>query len=124
MSGSSGKVAMVTGATGGIGRAVALRLARDGFAVVLNYAGNAANAEAAVTEIKAADGDAFAIQADVADAVAVDRLFQETLGAFGRIDVVVNSAGIMPLHPIADGALEDFDRVIATNLREIGRAHV
>src|SRR5882724_10852955 len=111
------KVAVVTGASGGIGRAVALRLARDGFAVVLNYAGNAGNAEAGVAEIKAADGHAFAVQADVADAAAVERLFQETLGAFGRIDVVVNSAGIMPMGPIAEGSLEAFDRVIATNLR-------
>src|SRR6266403_5943861 len=111
------KVAVVTGASGGIGRAVALRLARDGFRVVLNYAGNAATAEAAVAEIKAADGHAFAVQADVADAAAVERLFQETLGAFGRIDVVVNSAGIMPMGPIGEGSLEAFDRVIATNLR-------
>jgi 3-oxoacyl-[acyl-carrier protein] reductase len=117
MTDTQGKVAVVTGASGGIGRAVALRLARDGFRVVLNYAGNAATAEAAVAEIKAADGHAFAVQADVADAAAVERLFQETLGAFGRIDVVVNSAGIMPMGPIAEGSLEAFDRVIATNLR-------
>jgi 3-oxoacyl-[acyl-carrier protein] reductase len=111
------KVALVTGASGGIGRAVALRLARDGFRVVLSYAGNAETAETAVAEIKAADGHAFAVQADLADAAAVERLFQETLGAFGRIDVVVNSAGIMPIGPIADASLEIFDRVIATNLR-------
>src|SRR5437763_1545663 len=111
------KVAIVTGASGGIGRAVALRLARDGFRVVLNYAGNAGHAEAAAAEIKAAGGHAFAVQADVADAAAVERLFQETLGAFGRIDVVVNSAGIMPMGPIAEGSLEAFDQVIATNLR-------
>jgi 3-oxoacyl-[acyl-carrier protein] reductase len=111
------KIAIVTGASGGLGRAVALRLAHDGFAVVLNYAGNAAPAESAVAEIKAAGGHAFAVKADVADAADVDRLFQETRRAFGRLDVVVNSAGIMPLGPIADGKLEDFDRVIATNLR-------
>src|SRR5947208_1136165 len=97
------KVAIVTGASGGIGRAVALRLARDGFWVVLNYAGNAETAETAVAAIKAADGHAFAVKADVADAAAVERLFQETLGAFGRIDVVVNCAGIMPIGPIAAG---------------------
>jgi 3-oxoacyl-[acyl-carrier protein] reductase len=111
------RVAIVTGASGGIGRAVALRLARDGFAVVLNYAGHAAHAESAVAEIKGAGGHAFAVQADVADAAAVDRLFQETLGAFGRIDVVVNSAGIMPMGPIAESSLDAFDRVLATNLR-------
>src|SRR5207245_9932459 len=117
MTDTPGKVAVVTGASGGIGRAVALRLARDGFWVVLNYAGNAETAETAVAAIKAADGHAFAVKADVADAAAVERLFQETLGAFGRIDVVVNCAGIMPIGPIAEGSLEAFDRVIATNLR-------
>jgi 3-oxoacyl-[acyl-carrier protein] reductase len=70
-----------------------------------------------VAEIKAGDGHAFAVRADVADAAEVERLFQETLGAFGRIDVVVNCAGIMPMGPIADASLEAFDRVIATNLR-------
>ena len=111
------KAAIVTGASGGIGRAVALRLAQDGFAVVLNYAGHAAPAESAAAEIKAAGGHAFAVKADVADAPAVERLFRDALGAFGRIDVVVNSAGIMPLGPIADGTLTAFDRIIATNLR-------
>src|SRR3989441_8386086 len=117
MTDTQAKVAVVTGASGGIGRAVALRLARDGFNVVLNYAGHAENAEAAVVEIKAGDGHAFTVRADVADAAEVERLFQETLGAFGRIDVVVNCAGIMPMGPIAEGSLEAFDRVIATNLR-------
>jgi 3-oxoacyl-[acyl-carrier protein] reductase len=117
MTDTQAKVAVVTGASGGIGRAVALRLARDGFKVVLNYAGHAENAEAAVVEIKAGDGHAFTVRADVADAAEVERLFQETLGAFGRIDVVVNCAGIMPMGPIADASLEAFDRVIATNLR-------
>jgi 3-oxoacyl-[acyl-carrier protein] reductase len=117
MTDTQAKVAVVTGASGGIGRAVALRLARDGFKVVLNYAGHAENAEAAVAEIEAGDGHAFTVRADVADAAEVERLFQETLGVFGRIDVVVNCAGIMPMGPIADASLEAFDRVIATNLR-------
>jgi len=117
MTDTQAKVAVVTGASGGIGRAVALRLARDSFKVVLNYAGHTENAEAAVAEIKAGDGHAFTVRADVADAAEVERLFQETLGAFGRIDVVVNCAGIMPMGPIADASLEAFDRVIATNLR-------
>ena len=114
---TQGKVAIVTGASGGIGRSVALRLGRDGFAVVLNYAGNAAKAESATAEIKGAGGHAFAVRADVGDPAAVEHLFQEAHGAFGRIDVVVNSAGIMPLGPIGEGSLEAFDRLIATNLR-------
>ena len=117
MTDSSTKTAIITGASGGIGRAVALRLARDGFAVVVNYAGNAAKAEGVVNEITSARGQAIAVQADVANAGDVERLFKKTLHTFGRIDVVVNSAGIMPLGRIADGDIEMFDKVIATNLR-------
>ena len=111
------KVVIVTGASRGIGRAVALRLARDGFAVAVNYAGNAAQAQEAVATIRGAGGQAIAVQADVANAADVERLFKETLNAFGKIDLVVNSAGIMPLAPIAEGDVETFDKVIATNLR-------
>jgi 3-oxoacyl-[acyl-carrier protein] reductase len=111
------KTAIVTGASGGIGQAVALRLARDGFAVAVHYAGNAAKAEATVGEIKAAGGRAIAIKADVADPADVERLFKATRDAFGSIDVVVNSAGIMPLTPIVEGGIAAFDQVIATNLR-------
>ena len=113
----SSRVAIVTGASGGIGRAVTIRLARDGFGVVVNYAGNSAKAAGVVEEIKSAGGKAVAVQADVAKAAEVERLFKETLDAFGRIDVVVNSAGIMPLSPIAKGDVETFDKVISTNLR-------
>lgn len=111
------KSAIVTGASGGIGRAVSSRLARDGFAVVVNYAGNAAKAEDVVTDITVSGGRATPLQADVASAPDVARLFKETMRAFGTIDVVVNCAGIMPLRPIAGGDLEAFDKVIATNLR-------
>jgi 3-oxoacyl-[acyl-carrier protein] reductase len=114
---NNNKVAIVTGGSGGIGRAVALRLGRDGFAVVVNYAGNAAKAEGVVEEIKSAGGHAIAVQADVADAAEVEHLFKKTLDTFDRIDVVVNSAGIMPLSPIAKSDVEIFDRVINTNLR-------
>ena len=110
---------IITGASRGIGRAVATRLARDGFAVVVNYAGNAAKAKEVVAEIQAAaDGvQAIAVQADVANAADVERLFKEALDTFGGINVAVNCAGIMPLSPIATGDLELFDKVIATNLR-------
>jgi 3-oxoacyl-[acyl-carrier protein] reductase len=117
MSDRATKVAIVTGASGGIGRVIALRLAREGFAVVASYAGNPAKAEEAVGEIEAAGGQALAIAADVARADEVDRLFKDSRDALGRVDVVVNSAGIMPLSPIAEGKVEEFDRTIAINLR-------
>jgi 3-oxoacyl-[acyl-carrier protein] reductase len=109
--------AIVTGASGGIGRAVARRLARDGFAVVVSYAGSASKAEQTVAEIVASGRRAVAIQADVANAADVERLFTTALETFGSVDVVVNCAGIMPLRPIVGGDTETFDKVIATNLR-------
>ena len=111
------KTAIITGASGGIGRAVALRLARDGFAVVVNYAGSFAKAQGVVNEIKSVGGQTIALQADVANPSQVERLFRDTLDTFRKIDVVVNCAGIMPLGRIADGDVETFDKVIATNLR-------
>jgi 3-oxoacyl-[acyl-carrier protein] reductase len=111
------KIAIVTGASRGIGRSIAKRLAADGFAVVVNYVGNSTAAQEAVHEIRKADGEALAIKADVADPTEVKQLFDKTLGAYGRIDVVVNNAGAMSLSPIAKGDVEVFDKVIATNLR-------
>src|SRR5215470_1403547 len=111
------KTAIITGASGGIGRAVALRLARDGFAVVVNYAESSAKAQGVVNEIKSVGGQTIALQADVANPSQVERLFRDTLDTFRKIDVVVNCAGIMPLGRIADGDVEAFDKVIATNLR-------
>ena len=111
------KTAIVTGASRGIGRSIASRLAKDGFSVVVNYAGNSAQAQAAVDEIRTAGGDAIAMQADIANAEQVKTLFEKTIETFGTIDVVVNNAGIMPLSPIAKGDIEVFDKVIATNLR-------
>jgi 3-oxoacyl-[acyl-carrier protein] reductase len=111
------KSAIVTGASRGIGSVVAKLLARDGFAIAVNYAGGARKAEEVVAEIKAAGGQAIAVQADVSNAADVEHLFKQTLDTYGRIDVVVNNAGIMPLSPIAKGDVATFDRVIATNLR-------
>jgi 3-oxoacyl-[acyl-carrier protein] reductase len=109
--------AIVTGASRGIGRAVALRLARDGFAVVVNYAGNREKAAEVVSEIIDHGGRAIAVQADVANAADVGRLFDEAERAHGAIGVVVNSAGIMKLFSIAAGSVEDFDAVFAVNVR-------
>jgi 3-oxoacyl-[acyl-carrier protein] reductase len=114
---SLAKSAIVTGASGGIGRVAAKRLASDGFAVAVHYAGNPAKAETVVTEIKGAGGKAIAVQADVAKPADVETLFKQTLEAFGTIDVVVHTAGIMPLLPISGGDVETFDKVITTNLR-------
>jgi 3-oxoacyl-[acyl-carrier protein] reductase len=97
------KSAIVTGASGGIGGSVAKRLAKDGFAVIVNYAGKATPAQVVVEEIKAAGGQAIAVQADVANAARVERLFEESMDAFGEPDVVVHCAGIMPLFQISGG---------------------
>lgn len=111
------KVALVTGGSGGIGQAIALRLAADGFAVAVNYAGHVDQAEAVVRAIGGQGGKAMAIPGDVSQPQDVERLFAATKEAFGRIDIVVNSAGIMQLSPIGDGDVDLFDRTLAINLR-------
>ncbi len=113
----SQKVAIVTGGSRGIGRAIALRLAADGFAVAVNYASNPDKAQATVRDIETGGGKAIAIQGDVGNPQDVDRLFATTRDVFSRIDGVVNSAGIMSLAPISTDSLDGFDRTIATNLR-------
>jgi len=112
-------VAIVTGASRGIGAAIAQRLAKEGHAVVVNYAGSAGEAAKVVTAITAANGRATAIQADVADALAVRRLFDETERLYGRIDVLVNNAGIMPpqLPPLADTDDKTFDGLFSVNVK-------
>jgi len=111
------KTAIVTDASRGIGRTIALRLAADGFGGGVNYAGNAGNAEEVVNQITNAGGRALAVQANVANPEDVKQLFEKTIKTFGQIGVVVNNAAIMPLSPIAKGYVETFDKVIGTNLR-------
>lgn len=111
------KIALVTGASRGIGRSIASKLADDGFTVVVNYAGNASLAAQVVAEIEDKGGQALAVQADVADPRSVARLFDQTLEAYGRLDVVVNNAGIMDLAPISTDSTDLFDRTLAINLR-------
>lgn len=110
-------VAIVTGGSRGIGRAISLRLAKDGFAVVVNYAGNESSATQAVREIADTGGKACAVQANVSVADDVERLYASAKREFGRVDVVVNSAGVMSVGQIAEGNVEAFDNMIATNLR-------
>lgn len=117
MSESNRRVAVVTGGSRGIGRAVVRRLATDGFAVVVNYAGNTAEAEAAVAEVTSADGRAVAVRADVADEQAVEALFDTAAETFGGVDVVVNAAGRMVLAPVAELDLADLDAMHRTNIR-------
>lgn len=114
---TSSKVAIVTGASRGIGAAIAARLARDGFTVVVNYAGSQAPAEALVRQIEAAGGRALAARADVADPAAVVRMFDAAEAAFGVVDVLVNNAGIMKLAKLADSDDDLFDSQVAVNLK-------
>ena len=111
------RVAIVTGSAGGIGAAVAERLAADGLAVVINYSGSAQPADELAGEIVAAGGRAVAVTADVSDPAAIGMLFDRATSEFGGFDVLVNSAGIMRLAPVAEADDTLFDRNIAINLK-------
>lgn len=114
-----GKVALVTGASRGIGRAIAERLARDGASVAVNYASHAKGAEEVVAAIKSAGGDAFAVHADVGRVSEVIRLFDETIGHFGGLNILVNNAGIMFTKSVSATTEEDFDRIFAINVKGV-----
>lgn len=111
-----GKVALVTGASRGIGAAVALRLAAEGASVAVNYAGNARAAEGVVARIREGGGVADALQADVSDPASCERLVSEVVERFGRLDVLVNNAGITRDGLLVRMSDEDWNAVIATNL--------
>ncbi|MGH7989973.1 MAG: SDR family NAD(P)-dependent oxidoreductase, partial [Limisphaerales bacterium] len=112
-----GKVALVTGASRGIGRAIAERLARGGAAVVVNYSSNANEAQKVVAAIKASGGNAFAVKADVGRVPEIVRLFDETIAEFGRLDILVNNAGVMFAKPVSATTEADFDRIFAINVK-------
>ncbi len=114
---SNSKVAIVTGASRGIGSDIAKRLAQDGFAVVVNYSSSAAEADDLVAAIKGHGGQALAVKANVASSLDVRRLFDETEQHFGGIDVLINNAGIMALASIVDTDDESVDRQIAINFK-------
>jgi 3-oxoacyl-[acyl-carrier protein] reductase len=113
----AGKVAIVTGASRGIGRAIALRFANEGARVVANYERKAAEAEAVVDDIRSAGGEAIAVGADVSSKADVDRLVATTMDHFGRIDILSNNAGIMIAKGVLETTEEEWDRTIDVNLK-------
>jgi 3-oxoacyl-[acyl-carrier protein] reductase len=117
MANETNRVAIVTGASRGIGAAVAERLAADGFAVVINYSGDAKSAETLARKIESKGGRALTAKADVSDVKAVRGMFDAAEAAFGGVDVLVNNAGIMKLANIADSDDALFDQHIAVNLK-------
>jgi 3-oxoacyl-[acyl-carrier protein] reductase len=117
MTDQTGKIAIVTGASRGIGAAAAARLAKDGLAVVINYSGDVKSAEALAGRIEAGGGRALAIKADVSDPKAVREMFERTEQVFGGVDVLINNAGIMKLAKIADSDDALFDQQVAINLK-------
>lgn len=115
----NGKVALITGGSRGIGAAIAERLAKDGATVALTYASGKDKAEAVVAAIEASGGRATAIRADSADAEAVRGAVTQTVSKYGRLDVLVNNAGVAPFGSIGDFSIEDFDRTVAINVRAV-----
>ncbi|HEX5229527.1 MAG TPA: glucose 1-dehydrogenase [Bryobacteraceae bacterium] len=113
----TGKVAVVTGASKGIGAAIAEELAKHGAAVVVNYASSAQGAESVVSKIKAAGGKAKAVRADVSKPAEAKKLIEDTVSEFGRLDILVNNAGVYEFRPLAQITEEHFDRMFDLNVR-------
>ncbi len=123
-----GKVAIITGASSGIGRGIAERLAQEGAAVIVNYGKSADKAQSVVRTIEAKGGKAVAVQADISKVVDIRRLFQDALPHFGRIDIVIANAGIFNQKPLMETSEEEYDSMFALNtkgtfftLQEAGR---
>jgi NAD(P)-dependent dehydrogenase (short-subunit alcohol dehydrogenase family) len=111
------KIALVTGASKGVGKGIALELARRGCHVAVNYSNDARGAEATAAEVRALGRQAITVQADVGQAADVDRMFAEALRQFPRLDVLVNNAGTQTWKPLLDLEEAEWDRVIRTNLK-------
>ncbi len=115
----NGKVALVTGASRGIGAAIARRLAADGAVVIVNFQSSAGAAEAVVEAIERGGGEAEAVQADMSDRAQIAGCFAEVHQRFGRLDILVNNAAVAEYHPLTDVAEEDFDRQFDLNVRGV-----
>jgi NAD(P)-dependent dehydrogenase (short-subunit alcohol dehydrogenase family) len=113
----SNQVALVTGSGSGLGSGIALRFAEAGAVVTINYRSSAAGAQAVVGQIEAAGGKAIAVQADVTQKAEVERLVAQTVAAFGRLDVLINNAGVYPLASLLEMTEADWDAVVDSNLR-------
>jgi NAD(P)-dependent dehydrogenase (short-subunit alcohol dehydrogenase family) len=114
-----GRTALVTGASRGIGAAIALRLAQDGADVALTYASSERHAMDVATGIEALGGKAVAIHADSADPAAITAAVQATADTFGGLDILVNNAGVVPLGPLKGITVADIDRALAVNVRAV-----
>jgi 3-oxoacyl-[acyl-carrier protein] reductase len=119
MSALSGKAALVTGGSRGIGAAIALRLAKDGADVAITYSSSPERAQQVAAEIGKHGGKALAIQADAADQSAVRGAVQQAAKEFGKLDILVNNAGVLALGPIADFPAEDFEKALSVNVRSV-----
>jgi 3-oxoacyl-[acyl-carrier protein] reductase len=115
----AGKVALVTGGSRGLGAAIAKRLAHDGAAVALTYTSSPQKADEVVRDIEAAGGKALAIRADSADVEAVKHAVAETANTLGRLDILVNNAGVFAVAPIDRFSMEEFDRLVAINVKGV-----
>jgi len=115
----TGKVAVVTGSSRGIGRAIAERLGRDGASVVINYAKKADQARGVVAAVQSTGGQAIAVQAHVAQAADVERLFDQAIESFGQVDILVNNAGVLSTQPVAEITEADFDELFGVNVKGI-----
>jgi 3-oxoacyl-[acyl-carrier protein] reductase len=113
----AGKVAIVTGSSRGIGRAIAERLSRDGASVVVNYSKSAEKAREVVAAVQSVGGQAIAVRANVAKAADIQNLFDQAIEHFGKLDVLVNNAGVLSTKPIAEITEEDFDELFGVNVK-------
>jgi 3-oxoacyl-[acyl-carrier protein] reductase len=113
------KIAIVTGSSRGLGKTVAKLLAKNGANVIINYSSNKEQAEEVVSEITQAGGQAFAIKADISKPIEISKLFDQTIEKYGKIDIVVNNAGIMITKFTKDTTEEDFDKTFAVNAKSV-----